>query len=189
MGRVTLPHTRFTVDEVVRLVNADVFGTTRVELLNGRMYLKTQGGRHMAAMSNATEAFNRVKRPDDWCIFGGTLRLYRFSAPDPDVLWLPVPKNTPEHLWPAPVLVVEISDTTYRKDSGIKLRKYALHEIPEYWIQNLPADRVEAYREPQNPTGRLRDCHYASGKHYGRGEVISVAGRPGVTLAVDELLP
>lgn len=189
MNRVTLPHTRFTVDEFVRLVEADAFGTTRVELLNGRMYFMTQGGPHMTAMSNATEAFNRVKKPTDWVIFQGTLRLDRYSAPDPDVLWLPVAKNTPPHLWPDPVLVVEVSDTTYRKDSGVKLRNYARHGVPEYWIENLRADRIEVYRQPQNPTGRLRDCHYASVQHFGRGQSIPVASRPGVTLDVDELLP
>ncbi len=189
MSRVSLPHTRFTVDEFVRLVDADAFGTNRVELLNGRMYFMTQGGRHMTAMSNATEAFNRVRAPDDWVIFQGTLRLDRLSAPDPDVLWLPVPKNTPEHLWPDPILLVEISDTTYRKDSGVKLRKYAYHGVPEYWIENLPDDRIEVYREPRNPTGRPRDCAYASVKHFGRGQRIPVFGRPDVTLAVDELLP
>ena len=122
-------------------------------------------------------------------ILQGTLRLSRYSAPDPDVLWLPVPRNTPEHLWRNPVLLVEISDTTYRKDSGIKLRTYAFHGIPEYWIENLRADRIEVYREPQNPTGRLRDCHYASVEHFGRGRSIPVASRPGVTLNVDVLLP
>ena len=190
MSRVSLPTTRFTVDEFFRLVEADALGTTRVELINGRIYrMAPQGGPHMAAMSNATEVFNRVKRPNDWVIFQGTLRLGRFSAPDPNVLWLPVRKKTPEHLWPDPVLLIEISDTTYRKDSGVKLRTYAFHGVPEYWIENLPADRIEVYRQPQNPTGRLRDCHYASVQHFGRGQSIPVAARPGVSLAVDELLP
>lgn len=189
MSRVTLPHTRFTVDEFVRLVEADAFGTTRVELLNGRMYFMTQKERHMAAMSKATKAFNRVCRPDDWVIFQGTLRLDRLSVPDPDVLWLPVPENTPHHQWPHPILLVEISDTTYRKDSGAKLRKYAYHGIADYWIENLKASRVEVHRDPQNPTGRERDCRYASVEHFGRGQSIPVLARPGVTLDVDELLP
>lgn len=190
MSRVTLPTTRFTVDEFFRLVEADALGTSRVELINGRIYrMAPQGGPHMAAVSNATEVFNRVKRPGDWVIFQGTFRLDRFSAPDPDVLWLPLPKNTPAHLWPHPILLIEISDTTCRKDSGIKLRKYAFHGVPEYWIENLPTDRIEVYRQPRNPTGRLRDCHYASVEHFGRGQSIPVAARAGVTLAVDELLP
>ena len=189
MGRVTLPHTRFTVDEFVRLVEADAFGTTRVELLNGRMYFMTQKEPHMLAMSNATDVFNAVRRPTDWVIFGGTLRLDRLSAPDPDVMWLPVPKGTPQHDWLDPILIVEISHTTYRKDSGIKLRKYAFHGVADYWIENIKADRIEVCRDPQNPTGRERDCYYADVQHFGRGQAIEVLARPGVTVAVDELLP
>ena len=190
MGRVTLPHTRFTLDEFARLVDADVFGTTRVELLNGRIYrMAPQAEPHMAAVSKSNQALGKVIGANDWLIIQGTIRLDRFSAPDPDLLWVPCPIGTPSHLWPEPVLLIEVSDTTYRKDCGIKLRTYALHGIPEYWIENLRADRVEVYRDPQNPTGRLRDCQYSSIQHFGRGGKIPIAARPGVALSVDDLLP
>src|SRR4051794_13645207 len=122
MGSVTLPNTRFTVGEFTRMVRSGALRTTRVELLNGRIYFMTQGARHMVAIENATEVFTRIKGPNDSVKFQGTLKLSPFSAPDPDIVWLPVPKDTPPHLWPKPILVIEISDTTYRKDSGIKLR-------------------------------------------------------------------
>lgn len=189
MSRVTLPHTQFTADEFIRMVEADVFGTTRVELLNGRVYLMTQRERHMTAMSNAADVFPRVRRPGDWTIFGGTLRLDSLSMPDPDVLWLPVPKNTPYQDWPDPILVIEISETTYRKDSGLKLRKYARRGIPDYWIENLKADRIEVYRDPKNPTGDERDCRYASVEYFTRGQTIGVLARPDVSVNVDDLLP
>jgi Uma2 family endonuclease len=190
MSRVTLPTTRFTVDEYFRMAEADVFGDARVELINGRIYrMAPQGNPHMVSISKAAEAVFRVKLPNDWLIIQGTFRLDRLSAPDPDLLWLPVPKGTPEHEWPAPVLLIEVSDRTYRKDSGIKLRKYAQWGVPEYWIFNLSAERIEAYREPQNPTGRLADCRYASVKHFFRGDRIPVLARPQVQLAVDDLLP
>lgn len=190
MARVSLPTTRFTVDELFRLVEADALGTTRVELINGRIYrMAPQGGPHMAAITRGARALLRVAAPTDWVVMQGTLILGRYFAPDPDLLWLPVPEGTPVDQWPTPLVLIEVSDTSYRKDSGIKLRTYAFHGVPEYWIENLRADRIEVYREPKNPTGRLRDCHYASVQHFGRGQFIPVAARPGVTLAVDELLP
>jgi len=190
MGRVSLPTTRFTVDELFRLVEADALGTTRVELLNGRIYrMAPQAVPHMTAISRGSAALLRIARPSDWVVVQGTLILDRFSAPDPDLMLLPVPPGTPTHLWPDPILLIEVSETTYRRDSGLKLRKYAFHGIPQYWVENLRADRIEVYREPQNPSGRLSDCHYASVEHFGRGRSIQVAGRPGVTLDVDELLP
>jgi Uma2 family endonuclease len=190
MGRVSLPHIRFTVDELFRLVEADALGTTRVELINGRIFrMAPQGGSHMAAISRGAKALLRVAGLSEWVILQGTLILNRYSAPDPDILWLPVPEGTPVHEWPDPILLIEVSDTSYRKDTGIKLRTYAFHGIPEYWIENLQAERIEVYRQPQNPTARLRDCHYASVEYFGRGRSIAVAARPGVMLAVDELLP
>jgi Uma2 family endonuclease len=190
MSRVTLPTTRFTVDELFRLVEADALGTSRVELLNGRIYrMPPQGGPHMTAVSRTMESLIRARSPNDWVIVQGTLILSRYFAPDPDLLWLPVPLGTPVHEWPNPLLLIEVSDTTYRKDSGIKLRTYAFHGVPEYWIENLSADRIEVYRQPQNPTGRLRDCHYASVEHFGRGQSVTVAARPGVTFQAEELLP
>ena len=189
MSRVTLPHTRFTVDEFVRLVDANAFGTTRVELLNGRMYFMTQKEPHVIAISKADDLIHRLKRRDDWLRVQGTYRLDQHSAPDPDLLWLACPIATPPDRWPAPPLLVEVSDTTYRKDGGPKLRKYAFHGVPDYWIEHLKEDRIEVHRDPQNPTGRERDCYYADVQHFGRGETITLLGRPGVTLAVDELLP
>ena len=139
MSRVTLPHTRFTVDKFVRLVEADAFGTTRVELLNGRMhFFGPQSGRHMAAVSKGAETV--------------------FAAPR-------------------------------REDSGSKLRKYAYHGIPDCWIENLRADRVEVYRDPVNPTGREGDYFYASVEPVGRGQSVPVLARPGVSIGVDDLLP
>jgi Uma2 family endonuclease len=189
MSRVSLPTTRFTVDEFFRLVEADALGTTRVELISGRIYRTgRQAVPHMTCVSRGFEALMRIEGPHDWIIVRGTIILDRFSAPGPDLLWLPCPKGTPVHLWPDPILIVEISERTYHRDSGVKLRKYAFHGLPEYWIENLQDDRIEVYRQPQNPTGRLRDCHYASVQHFSRGQTVSVAARAGVTLSVDELL-
>jgi Uma2 family endonuclease len=189
MSRVTLPTTRFTVDEFVRLVEADAFGTTRVELLNGRIYFMTQREAHMTAISKGGRALERIRKPTDWVVSQGTLRLDRYNAPDPDLMLLPVPENTATHLWPLPVLLIEVSETTYRKDSGIKLRKYAQAGIQDFWIENLNEDRIEVYRQPQNPTGHLRDCRYSSITEHARGESIPLLLRANVSLAVDDLLP
>lgn len=190
MGRVTLPTTRFTFDEYERLVEADVFGNRRVELLNGRIYrMAPQAERHMAAVSKAIRVLGTVVPKNEWLITQGTLRLDRYNAPDPDLLWLPCPVGTPVHMWPDPLLLMEVSDTSYRKDSGVKLRTYAFHGVPEYWIANLRDDRVEVYRNPENPARRVRDCRYASVQHFGRGDLIALGARPGVKLPVDELLP
>jgi Uma2 family endonuclease len=190
MTRVSAPHVRFTVDEVERLVEADVLGPRRVELVNGRIYrMAPQATPHMAAISRTAIALGKHVPANEWLISQGTLRLDRYNAPDPDALWVACPIGTPVHLWPEPLLLIEVSDSTYRKDSGVKLRTYAFHGIKEYWIENLRADRVEVYRQPESPTGQLKDCRYASIEHFTRGASITLLARPDVTISVDDLLP
>ncbi len=50
-------------------------------------------------------------------------------------------------------LIVEVSDTTYAKDVGIKLRRYERCGVPTYWIVDLNRRRVEV-RE-MGPQGLL----------------------------------
>jgi Uma2 family endonuclease len=190
MSRVSQPHVRFTVDEFFRLVEADALGTSRVELLNGRIYrMAPQAIPHLVAVSKGSRALGKVVPDHEWLIIQGTIKLDQFSAPDPDLMWLPCPQGTGFDAWPSPLLVIEASDTTYRRDSGVKLRSYAYHGIADYWIENLRAGRIEVYRQPKNPTGKLRDCHYESVEHFPPGQAIPLLLRPAVSLQVDDLLP
>src|SRR5437016_12051539 len=170
MLRVTSPTTRFTVAEYQKMADAGVFGDRRVELINGRIYrMAPQLSPHMASVSKALRAIFTVCPPHEWLIGQGTYRTDKYSAPEPDLLWLPCPIGTPEARWPSPVLLIEVSHTTYKRDSGVKLRKYAEHGIKDYWIVNIPADRVEVYRDPHNPTRKPADCRYDSVQHFERG--------------------
>lgn len=46
-----------------------------------------------------------------------------------------------------PDLVIEIlSDSTARRDRGLKRQRYAAHGVPEYWIVDTDARHVEVYR-------------------------------------------
>ena len=68
----------------------------------------------------------------EWIVIKGTLHLDRYSAPDPDLRWVSVAPRGSEHAWPLPILVIEISQTTYKHDSGVKLCKYAQAGIKDY---------------------------------------------------------
>jgi Uma2 family endonuclease len=52
----------------------------------------------------------------------------------------------------APDLVVEvISDSTARRDRGIKRERYARFGVPEYWIADIEARQIEVYRLSEDP--------------------------------------
>jgi hypothetical protein len=64
----------------MRMVDADVFGTTRVELINGSVYRRpAQRDPHMIAVSKICKLLNRVSLDTDWIIIQGTLRLDAFG--------------------------------------------------------------------------------------------------------------
>ena len=58
----------------------------------------------------------------------------------------------PRGIEAAPDLVVEVvSDSTARRDRGIKRERYAHFGVPEYWVVDVEAQRVEVYRLNEPP--------------------------------------
>jgi Uma2 family endonuclease len=182
---------RFTVDEYFRMSQAGVFDDKRVELIEGRIVpMHAQAHPHRWALSKATWALHRRFPPDKfWVVVQGTLLLGRYGAPDPDLHVFDVPEGTPEQQLPKPFIVIEISDTTYRKDSGMKLRQYASMGIQDYWIVNLPQRRIEVYRNPENPTGKRRDWRYADVQQFKPGQKVKLLRYPKIAIAVSEIIP
>ena len=79
------------------------------------------------------------------------------------------------------MLVIEVADTTLDYDRFMKLPAYARAGIPEAWLANLPADRIEMYAEPLNGA-------YTVIKHDTRGEVIQLSSIDELRLSVDDIL-
>jgi len=189
MSRVTTPTIRFTVDEYYRMAEAGVLGRRRTELINGRIRkMAPQLDPHVFVISKTNRTLSRIFSDDEMLVVQGTINLDRYTSVDPDFMWFNVPLGTPEYDRPLPLLLIEVSNTTYRKDSGIKLRKYAKAGISDYWIINIPHGRIEVYQDPSNPTGRAPDWRYGTVRHFVRGERITLKNRPEVTLGVDDLL-
>ena len=113
------------------------------------------------------------------------ITLNDLSEPEPDVLVVP---GTPDdyaarHPGPSDArLLVEISDTTLRMDQGRKQRAYARAGIPEYWIVNLSARRLQVYREPT-------EAGYQSVASYSEGESVAPVAVPHSLVSVAGLLP
>jgi Uma2 family endonuclease len=78
------------------------------------------------------------------------------------------------------LLVVEVADTTVAYDRNTKLRLYAEAGIPEAWIVNVPAQRIEVYRDPVAGT-------YLARHETATGDVLSPSRLPAVALRVAEL--
>lgn len=180
---------RFTADEYSRMLDAGLLGDGRCELIEGRIRkMAAQKDPHMWAVTRGSLALSRrFPAETHSVIIQGTLWLDRFNVPDPDLQVYDVPLGTPL-AGRMPIVVIEVSHTSYARDSGVKLRRYAANGVADYWIVNLPADRVEVYRNPLNPTGVRKDWRYDAPIVVTRGSVTAMLARPDVSIAAEELL-
>jgi Uma2 family endonuclease len=181
---------RWTVKDYFLMAEAGLFDDRRVELIDGEVIeVPAQANPHRTSVTKISRLLFKAFGPNHWVVVQGTLILPRYGAPDPDFHVFDVPEGTPDDKLPLPLVVIEVSDTTYLKDSTLKLREYARAGIEDYWIVNLPARRVEVYRDPENPTGRRRGWRYATTVHLGRGEQVRLLKRPKVSFDVSAMLP
>jgi Uma2 family endonuclease len=188
----TAKRIKFTVDEYFRMSDAGVFDDRKVELVHGRiLQIHAQASPQRAAITLGMIILNRHFSDSHkfWLLVQSTLILQPYGAPEPDFHIFDVPVGTPDSKLPRPFFVMEVSDKTYRRDSGSKLRQYAAAGIQDYWIENLNENRIEVYRDPVNPTGKWDDWQYHDKKHYKRGQKIKLFHLPKIALDVSDLLP
>jgi Uma2 family endonuclease len=80
----------------------------------------------------------------------------------------------------APDLVVEVlSPSTQARDRGIKMRRYAASGVPYYWLVDLDAPALEAYRLGTEGYERV-------GRH-GPGSIFRPELFPGLEIRLDDL--
>jgi len=157
----------------------------RVELIDGEILeLSPIGSRHAACVKRFIAALNRVV--GDRAIVGAQdpIRLPDDTEPEPDVALLKLRDDFYASAHPGPedvLLLVEVSDTTLEYDRSEKLKLYAGAGIPEYWIVDLNADKIEAYSRPVE--GEYRDL-----RKFGHGETVTSSAVPGLSLAADSVL-
>ena len=174
------PRRLLTVDEYHRMGEAGVFTEDdRVELIEGELVaLVPIGSEHVAA----TNALNRllVLAVGDRGIVSvqSPVRLTQRSEPQPDFAvlkprdyrtTLPRPEDT--------MLAVEVANTSLDYDRTVKLVLYASSGIPEMWIVNLAAGKVEVYRSPAGD-------QYASVTRAGRSDELTMEALPDVRIPV-----
>jgi len=93
----------------------------------------------------------------DWTVGQtGSLALEDGTKPQPDLLVLKGPRTRYRVMPAGPAdvaLLIEVSGSSYPRDSGERLRKYAAAGVALYWIVNIPERRVEVYRDARASEG------------------------------------
>lgn len=107
---------------------------------------------HQNAFMNLYDLLRPLFPSADWSVSqNAPLALEDGTKPQPDLIVVKGPRAHYRVDPPVPAdvsLLVEISDSSYPRDSGERLRKYARLKIPLFWIINIPARRIEVYEGP-----------------------------------------
>ncbi len=77
--------------------------------------------------------------------------------------------------------MIEVADTTVGSDRRVKVPLYAAAGISEVWLVDLPARRLQCFRQP-SPTG------YGEVVTFEVGDIVAPLAFPDVSLVVAELV-
>ncbi|HEX8325692.1 MAG TPA: Uma2 family endonuclease [Tepidisphaeraceae bacterium] len=175
--------------ELVRL--GQLTSDDKVELIEGVLvHRMSKNPPHEFCKNQLVVILSRLLPPGWFCRTEAPLTLGD-GEPEPDVSV--VRGNNRDFLQRHPHaadvgLVIEVSDTTHRRDRGSKRRAYARGGVGVYWIVDLTTRQVEVHTDP-NPAAEPPT--YAEPRHYGAGESIPVMldGKRIGEVAVSDVLP
>jgi Uma2 family endonuclease len=109
------------------------------------------------------------------------LALWDDSEPEPDLAV--VNSVTSFDRWPDNcLLVIEVADSSFRKDSTIKAALYAEAGIPVYWLVDVNRSQVLVHTLPRDGSYRRIDRQVP-------GDVLTLDGQPGIAVPVSEIVP
>jgi Uma2 family endonuclease len=183
---------RFSFDEYWHLFKLGMFDEQRTELIDGEiMVMAAQENPHAISLAKTISLLQGAFGSAFWARNQTTLRVSDRHAPDPDIAivegtmedWLgqPLPNTA--------LLVVEVSDTTLRRDVQIKSRIYALAKVRDYWVLDIVGRRLEVFREPKPDKTSETGWSYSVTRALDESKVIAPLALPKSSLKVLDMLP
>ena len=174
-----------------KAIEAGVFGERHVELLGGIPFVMSENPPHILASIRLFTMLSALTAAPKWI----ANKEHRLELGQ----WLPLPDAVvlrgPDTIYGSRLaraedvaLLVEIADTSYARDSGLKLRRYAGFAIPVYWIVNLNRRLVEVHTLP---FGKGKQAGYARCDVYQETDAVPVTldGKEVGRIAVNDILP
>lgn len=176
---------RFTVEEYHRMGEAGVFHEdARVELIDGQVVEMTLiGPDHASCVNRLVEMFAPLAgkvtlSPQNPVVVA------EYQEPQPDVTVLKHRADGYRSRRPVAadvLLVIEVGDSSADRDRKRKVPVYAQAGIPECWLVDLPADRIQIYRHPSGGS-------YAEVATAARGATLTPLLLPDLQLSADRIL-
>ncbi len=184
---------RLDVDQYLRMIEGGILPhSVRVELLNGVLVrFMTKHPPHSFTVGRL-ETVLRSLLSENWLVREEKpVVLGRHWRPEPDISVVRGPDDRYCAQDPTVAdiaLFIEVSDSTYARDRGVKWRGYAAEGVPLYLIVNLAMRSVEVHTQP---SGRVRGARYVESRIYGPEDTfpIVLGDQPLGMIAVTDILP
>lgn len=146
-----------------RLVARGVFDDERVELLRGRLAVMSPQGVSHSFVTGALAA-RLIRALDDSyrVLVHSPYAATEDSEPEPDISVSRASRRARYHPSEA-MLLVEVAETSLRRDRLVKAEIYAENGAPEYWVVDLGSRSVYVHTDPRN--GAYRSIVRLRGKH------------------------
>ena len=147
-----LPRWRWTTAEVERLAELGVFDMDdKFELIGGEIVPMSAKGRFHEVLKEDLAQFWTVRATEELRVsVEQQFNLDPSTYTDPDILVRPAAVSSYDLNGEAALLIVEIADSSFEKDAGVKASLYASFGVREYWVINA---RNRSTRIYLNPTG------------------------------------
>ena len=180
-----IPFRRFRAADYYRMWEVGLFAPdARVELIEGEIIdMEPMGSMHCGTVDWLTYTFMGVLRDRSIVRTQGVVKLSEFSHPMPDIALLDWRKDFYRDAHPgAPEtsLIIEVSDSSLRKDQMVKVPLFAHFEVPEMWIVDLVHERLHVYRAP-------RGGEYTEVSTVEKPGVTALSALPGVSVDLSDL--
>ena len=168
--------------EYDQLVERGMLEGEHVELLGGSLVVaEPQSPYHLDVIERLADLF-RAHAEGRWRVRDEKpLAISDISEPEPDIALVEPGDYSAAHPTSA-LLVVEISDSSLRRDHGLKARLYARGDIDEYWVVDVRRGRIEVHRRAE--LGVWKESFTVE-----MGGTVSPLAAPELSVDVSALLP
>lgn len=144
---------KWSIDEYHRMIQAGVLCDRNVELLEGEIIeMSPETPIHYNTAKRGSKYLEELLANQAEVRFNGPITLAN-SEPEPDIAIVRLPDSTYNNRHPKPediFWLIEVANTSLKKDLELKASIYADAQIQEYWILDLSAQQIIVLRNPQD---------------------------------------
>ena len=173
---------KWSVAQYHQMIEAQIFNDQSVELIAGEIVeMSPETPLHYNTAKRGVRYLEELLKGKAEVRFNGAITLAD-SEPEPDIaiVRLPESRYDEHHPYPEDIYwLVEVSNTSLKKDLELKKSIYAAANIPEYWVWDLADKKIHVFR---NSKGN----NYLNYQIWEQGEFASLAF-PDLSVSLEKL--